>query len=195
MNRAVFLDRDGVINHRAQEGEWITRWEDLQFLPRVPDAISVLNRAGFRVMVISNQRCVARGLISSHDLDVIHHQMCSALARNGATIDAIYYCPHEKDVGCGCRKPAPGMLLRAQHEHGIDLSASWMVGDSESDIATGRNAGCKTVLLPLNRHSEASAADLVARSLLEATHKILQLEKSSEDPASAALSKIGNFYL
>jgi D-glycero-D-manno-heptose 1,7-bisphosphate phosphatase len=193
MNRAVFLDRDGVINHKAPEGEWITRWEDLRFLPRVADAISVLKRAGFRVVVISNQRCVARGLISSHDLELIHQRMCTALARDGAGIDAIYYCPHEKDVFCDCRKPAPGMLLRAQHEHGIDLSASWMVGDSESDIATGKNAGCRTVLLLLNRHSEASAADLVARSLLEATHKILQLENSSVDPASAALSKIGSF--
>src|SRR5262249_42908016 len=172
MNRAVFLDRDGVINHKAPEGEWITRWEDLRFLPRVADAISVLRRAGFRIVVISNQRCVAWGLIRYNDLELIHQQMRSSLARNGATIDAIYYCPHEKDVRCGCRKPAPGMLLRAQHEHEIDLSASWMVGDSESDIATGKNAGCRTVLLLLNNHSVASAADLVGRTLLTPTPKL-----------------------
>lgn len=180
MNNAVFLDRDGVINRKAPEGEWITRWEEIRFFPGVAAAISMLNRAGFCVMVISNQRCVARGLITAQNLDLLHQRMCNALARAGATIDAFYYCPHEKNVRCGCRKPAPGMLLRAQHEHRIDLSASWMIGDSESDVATGKNAGCRTVLLLPPNHCAPSGADLVVRSLLEASQQILRFPRAYE---------------
>lgn len=192
MNRAVFLDRDGVINRKAPEGGWVTRWEEMSFFPGVADAISTLNRAGFQVIVISNQRCVAKGLITSHGLELMHQQMCNTLARVGATIRAVYYCPHEKDAGCGCRKPAPGMLLRAKDEHGIDLRASWMIGDSELDVEAGRNAGCRTVrLLPANQ-ARHSRADLVAQLLPEATHKILQFERAIVGPAFAQTLKARN---
>jgi D-glycero-D-manno-heptose 1,7-bisphosphate phosphatase len=183
MSKAVFLDRDGVINRKAPEGDYVIRWEEMTFLPGVVDAISLLNKAGFRVIVVTNQRCVAKGLITAQALESLHQQMCNALARDGARIDAVYYCPHEKDAGCGCRKPAPGMLLKAKADYGIDLSPSWMIGDSELDVEAGMNAGCKTARLWLDDPIRNSRADVVADFLLEATHKILQLEKagSSED--------------
>ena len=107
----------------------------------------MLNRAGFRVIVVSNQRCVAKGLITAADLESMHQRMCEALGNAGAIIDAVYYCPHEKQPACRCRKPPPGMLLDAAREHDIDLPASWMIGDSEIDVEAGRNAGCKTARL------------------------------------------------
>src|SRR5215831_20903126 len=110
MKRAVFLDRDGVINRKVAEGAYVTRWEEFQFLPGVAQAISLLNRAGWSVIVISNQRCVAKGLLSIETLEAIHQRMREELLVGGAKLDGIYYCPHEKEESCDCRKPAPGML-------------------------------------------------------------------------------------
>jgi histidinol-phosphate phosphatase family protein len=178
MTRAVFLDRDGVINRRPPEGQYITRWEDMQFLPGVAEAISLLNSAGFRVIVVSNQRCVAKGLITPHDLDAMHQRMSDKLAAAGAIIEGIYYCPHEEQPPCSCRKPAPGMLLRAASEHHIDLTGSWMIGDSDKDVRAGRNAGCRTVRLLEHEDARSGDADLFAPSLLQATRQILLRESS-----------------
>lgn len=186
MNKATFLDRDGVINRKAPEGRYVTRWEAMHFLPGVASAIAMLNKAGFRVIVVSNQRCVAKGLVTAADVDAIHQRMCNELAAAGAVIDAVYYCPHEKSPPCICRKPAPGMLLSAAYEHQIDLGVSWMVGDSDIDVAAGKNAGCKTVLLEGNNKASDASADLVAQSLLEATWKILQSEGLSHFGGRAA---------
>jgi D-glycero-D-manno-heptose 1,7-bisphosphate phosphatase len=177
MNRAVFLDRDGVINRKPPEGQYVTRWEEMDLLPGVASAIARLNRAGFRVIVASNQRCVAKGLLTAADLDSMHRLMCDALAGDGATLDGVYYCPHEKEPPCGCRKPSPGMLLDAARAHQIDLTASWMIGDSEIDVQAGRNAGCKTARL-LNGDEAPHGNDVVARSLMEAIDQILELEEA-----------------
>jgi len=183
MNRAVFLDRDGVINRKAPDGQYVTRWEEMEFLPGIAKAIARLNEAGFKVIVISNQRCVAKGLVTDADVNAIHRRMCSELAGAGATVDAVYYCPHEKQPPCNCRKPAPGMLLSAAREHHIDLSESWMIGDSDIDVAAGRNAGCKTVRLVARDESIASMADFASESLLDAIHKILRSEIMAEHSA------------
>lgn len=176
MSRAAFLDRDGVVNRKAPEGGYVTRWEDMHFLPGVAQAIALLNRAGFRVIVVSNQRCVAKGLITAAELESIHQRMCDALAGAGATIDAVYYCPHEKQPPCSCRKPAPGMLLEAARKHQIDLATSWMIGDSEVDVEAGRKAGCRTARLLRRDEVASGSADVVAPSLLEAICQILQPE-------------------
>jgi D-glycero-D-manno-heptose 1,7-bisphosphate phosphatase len=177
-NRAAFLDRDGVINRKPTGDRYVTRWEDMHFFSAVPMSIALLNRAGFRVIIVSNQRCVAKGLVTSEALDCMHRRMCEWLAAEGARIDGIYYCPHEKQPQCSCRKPAPGMLLTAAREHQINLAASWMIGDSEIDVEAGRNAGCKTVqLLPGRNDTAKGRADVVAESLLEATYLILQRSK------------------
>jgi D-glycero-D-manno-heptose 1,7-bisphosphate phosphatase len=186
MTRAVFLDRDGVINQKPQEGLYVTRWEDFHILPGVIESIALLNRADFRVIVVTNQRCIAKGLMTVADLEEMHRRMLDSLARAGATIDGVYYCPHEMEPFCDCRKPSPGMLLDAASSHGIDLQASWMIGDSDIDIEAGRNAGCKTVRLVATneiadkagrRGDTANGADIVAPSLLGAIRQILSEEE------------------
>jgi D-glycero-D-manno-heptose 1,7-bisphosphate phosphatase len=176
MKRAVFLDRDGVINRKLPEGQYVTRWEELEFLPGVPEAIALLTQAGFCVLTVTNQRCVAKGLLTEDDLESIHERMCLKLAAAGAVITEVYYCPHEKQPPCGCRKPATGMLLRAAREHEIDLQMSWMIGDSDIDVAAGRAAGCRTVWVSRGDEIALGGADLFAVSLIDAAHKVLALE-------------------
>ena len=190
MIKGVFLDRDGVINRKPPEGDYITRWESFQILPGVTEGIAQLNHAGFRVIVVTNQRCIAKGLITAAELGSMHERLLDLLAQGGAKIDAIYYCPHEIEPVCQCRKPAPGMLLEAAQEHGIDLRASWMIGDSESDIEAGKIAGCKTARLCAGndgaRKSTPERAafvspDIFAPSLLSAIGQILQGENAAPD--------------
>jgi D-glycero-D-manno-heptose 1,7-bisphosphate phosphatase len=172
MAKATFLDRDGVINRKAGPSGYITRWEEMQILPGVVQAVSLLNGAGYQVIIVTNQRCVAKGLISVSDLDKLHHKLLRRLQSSGAKIDALYFCPHDNEPPCSCRKPAPGMLLQAAKEHGLVLSQSWMIGDSDSDIEAGKRAGCKTARVSPATDS-SSRPDLQAPSLLELVQKIL----------------------
>lgn len=173
MKKAAFLDRDGVINKKRPEGEYVTRWEEFEFLSGVGEAIAQLTNAGFGVIVVSNQRCVAKGLMTLPGLQSIHRQMCRELETQGATITAGYYCPHDLQPACDCRKPAPGLLLQAAREHDIDLRGSWMIGDSEIDIQAGKMAGCQTVRI-LSTEADKTSADIVAKSLLHGVRQILQ---------------------
>lgn len=182
MNRAVFLDRDGVINQKApSEDAYITRWEEIHILPGVADGIALLNRANLRVIVVSNQRCVAKGLITSTQIESMHQRMCSDLAILGAKIDAVYYCPHEEQPPCGCRKPQPGMLFAAAHEHELDLPSSWMIGDSQKDVEAGRKAGCRTARIAESSINVEGNADVLVGSLLEAVQQILSLNETLTD--------------
>jgi D-glycero-D-manno-heptose 1,7-bisphosphate phosphatase len=173
MNRAAFLDRDGVINRKAPEGGYITRWEEVEILPGTSEAIAQLNRAAFRVIVVTNQRAVAKGLMTIAGLELIHRRMCEELALAGARIDAVFYCPHELKPPCRCRKPEPGMLLDAARRHDIDLPSSWMIGDSAKDVEAGRRAGCRTVRLTTSEARTDDGADIVAPTLLASVPKIL----------------------
>jgi D-glycero-D-manno-heptose 1,7-bisphosphate phosphatase len=195
LTRAVFLDRDGVINRKRPEGLYVTRWDDFHILPGVVEGIGLLNRAGFSVIVVTNQRCIAKGLMTEADLKSMHERMTEVLARAGATIHGVFYCPHDTDPPCDCRKPAPGMLLNAARSQGIELTASWMIGDSDSDVAAGKNAGCKTARLlsadvTLNQTARRSPtmgdADIVTPSLLDAVREILQRENGTIDSQSTA---------
>ena len=174
MRRAAFLDRDGVINRKAPGHGYITSWQQMEILPGVPEAIAKLNRAGFQVIVVSNQRCVAKGLITSAELESLHEQMKEHLARSNARIDAIYYCPHELSPVCQCRKPQPGMLLDAARDHDIDLARSWMIGDSPIDVEAGQRAGCKTALLSEDGRPQAVKPDLIGTSLREVVAQIVK---------------------
>jgi D-glycero-D-manno-heptose 1,7-bisphosphate phosphatase len=185
VTRAVFLDRDGVINRKPPEGLYVTRWEDFHILPGAIEGVALLNRAGFCVIVVTNQRGIAKGLMSVADLEEMHQRMSEVFVRAGATIDGIYFCPHEMEPPCDCRKPAPGMLLEAAHSRGLELRASWMIGDSDIDVEAGKNAGCKTARLGTTndvynereRHAASSIhADICAPSLLDAIHQILHRE-------------------
>jgi D-glycero-D-manno-heptose 1,7-bisphosphate phosphatase len=177
MKKAAFLDRDGVINQRPPEGGYVTRWEEMQLLPGVPEAIVKLTRAGYSVFVVSNQRCVAKGLVAASDLESMHERLCQQLAAKGALITEVYYCPHEKYPPCDCRKPSPGMLLVAARRHKLDLTASWMIGDSEVDVQAGRNAGCKTARIVEHQTGSNERADVLAGSLGEAVEQLLAREQ------------------
>ncbi|HTA24103.1 MAG TPA: HAD family hydrolase [Terriglobales bacterium] len=195
MNKAAFLDRDGVINQKAPtEEEYITRWEEMQILPGVVEAITLLNRAGFHVVVVSNQRCVAKGLLTVCELDSLHQRLRNELGALGAKIDEIYYCPHEEQPPCSCRKPEPGMLFTAASEHQIDLNSSWMIGDSEKDVKAGRRAGCRTARILRPRVTADGNADVIAPSLLDAVHQILEHEATVPDrqEGGAVKANLGN---
>ncbi len=173
MKKAAFLDRDGVLNRKAPEGQYVTRWEEMEFLPGATEAVRALNQAGYFVVVVSNQRCVAKGLITPADLESMHARMRDKFAAAGARIDAIYYCPHDFEPPCSCRKPHPGMLLEAARAHELDLAESWMIGDSSHDVEAGRSAGCRTAR-SIQESELSIGADVVTSSLLDAVHKILE---------------------
>jgi D-glycero-D-manno-heptose 1,7-bisphosphate phosphatase len=145
--RTVFLDRDGVLNRKMPEGRYVTSWSEFQPLPGVPQAISRLNRAGVRVVVVSNQRGIALGLYTADDVRQIHSALQSWLQSQSAHIDAFYFCPHDTQQ-CNCRKPLPGLFDQARAKiPEINAVSSVMIGDSLSDIEFGHRLGMTTVFL------------------------------------------------
>ncbi len=142
---AVFLDRDGVINR--DRPDYVKSWEDFEFLPGVLDAFRVLASGPHQVVVVSNQSCIGRGLVSRETVDEIHARMTEAIRRSGGRIDTVYYCPHRPDEDCPCRKPRPGLILSAARELDIDLTASWLIGDDLRDLEAAKAAGVRPVLV------------------------------------------------
>jgi len=156
--RTVFLDRDGVINRKMPEGQYVTGWEHFDLLPGVAEAIAALNRKGLRVLVVTNQRGIALGLYSEADVKHIHEQLELTLAESGAHVDGFYFCPHDKRL-CGCRKPGPGMFHQARADFPeITPETSAIVGDSLSDIEFGRNLGMRTVFIEGDREHQKPGA-------------------------------------
>jgi histidinol-phosphate phosphatase family protein len=140
--QVVFLDRDGVIN--VNRDDYVKSWSEFEFLSGAKDAIKMLNETNYWVIIVTNQSPIGRGIFDHNTLEEIHTKMLQELSDAGAHIDAIYYCPHSPDDECGCRKPKPGLLIRAAEELNIDLINSWLIGDSDGDIEAGKAAGCKT---------------------------------------------------
>lgn len=179
--RTVFLDRDGVINEKAPEGNYVRRVEDLKLLPGAAAAIARLNHAGLRVVVVTNQRGVALGLYSKEDVLQIHAALERMLAHEGARLDGFYFCPHEEGA-CDCRKPQPGLFEQARTDFPeIDPASSVMIGDSPSDVEFGRGLGMRTVLINGSSERERSGAELArklanmqAHSLAEAVEFLLK---------------------
>ena len=176
--RAVFLDRDGTLNKYVG---FLRDIDDFELLPGVAQAVRAVNDSGFLAIVVTNQPVIARGEVTEEQLKEIHNKLETLLGLEGAYLDAIYYCPHHPHKGfegeipelkfdCGCRKPKTGMLERAADDFNIDLSASWMVGDSENDIKCGLNAGCKTALIG----SGSFGQTVTAVSLREFTEEYLR---------------------
>lgn len=160
MDRAVFLDRDGVINQKQPEGKYVTAWSEFEFLPNAAEAIKALNDLGYLVIVVTNQRGVALGAMSEAALEEIHRRMIKRLAARGARIDAVYYCPHDKGE-CDCRKPATGLFMKARRDFpGIDFTRSYVIGDSGPDIEAGRRLGCKTILIGPDSKKKENAYEL-----------------------------------
>lgn len=146
MEKVIFLDRDGVINEKAAPHQYISRWEEFRFLPGVPEAIYSLNEAGYKLVIVSNQRGIARGMMTMEQLNELHENMCAALEKQGAHIDAIYVCPHNEGE-CTCRKPDIGLFLQAEQQFCVDKAQSFMIGDSASDIEAGERYGVRTILV------------------------------------------------
>lgn len=156
--KAIFLDRDGTINKYVG---FLRQHDEFELIPNVASTIKELNDMGYLVIVVTNQPVIARGETSLEELEIIHNKMETLLGQEGAYVDAIYYCPHhphkgydgeipELKIECECRKPKPGMLIKAAADFNIDLANSWMIGDSENDILAGKNAGCMTGLVSPN---------------------------------------------
>ena len=143
----VFLDRDGVINRKQPEDDYVKRWEEFEFLPGAIEALRLLARAGCRTVVVTYQRGIALGRMTAEAVDDIHARMRHALAEAGARIEAVYYCPHDNG-SCDCRKPGTGLFLRATRElPGVDFSRAIVIGDSVKDMQAGARLGCRTVLI------------------------------------------------
>lgn len=144
----MFLDRDGTIN---VEKNYLYRIEDWEWIDGAPEAIRQFNQSGFKVVVVSNQAGIARGMYGRADVDNLHAFVSAGLRKIGATIDAFYYCPHHPECGeartCSCRKPSPGMFLRAAEELNIDLSRSWMIGDRLVDVQAAKAANVASILV------------------------------------------------
>lgn len=188
---AVFLDRDGTLIEEV-DGGFLRRVEDLTLYPWTPSAVRQLNEAGFVVVVATNQSGVARGYFDEVFLESVHRTLNERLASEGARIDAFYYCPHHPEavrteyrVHCACRKPLPGMIQTAAADMGLDLSRSWMVGDTWRDVRCGDRAGMRTVLVTTGQGADAAAAgsgdvepDAILTNLMEAVAWILRKSSS-----------------
>ncbi|MBI2437545.1 MAG: HAD family hydrolase [Lentisphaerae bacterium] len=143
--RCVFFDRDGIVNASPGVDRYVTRWEDFHLLPEFVEALRVACARGYQAVIVTNQRGVARGLVSAEVVESMHRNLRELLCKNYALdLLDVAYCPHNEGE-CDCRKPAPGLLKAMARKHGLDLKASWMVGDAESDIEAGKSAGCRTI--------------------------------------------------
>lgn len=171
-NRGVFLDRDGTM---APDVHYCCRPEDFNLFPDVAKAIKLLNQRGFKVIVITNQSGIARGYFSEETLVKIHEKMKRELAKEGAYVDAIYYCPHHPDDNCDCRKPKPKLVFQAARDFEIDLTQSFVVGDMQLDVEFGKAANCKTILIGEGMAlDEKTNPDAIASDLSEAVQLILR---------------------
>ncbi len=141
----VFLDRDGVINRDSPN--YIKSWEEFEFLPGSLEALVKLTKAGYQLIVITNQSIIGREMVPLPVLKKMFQRMCLAVEAAGGKIFDIYYCPHHPDEGCDCRKPEPGMIFQAKAKHGIDLPRTVMIGDNIKDVVCGQNAGCGATIL------------------------------------------------
>ena len=188
--RAIFLDRDGVLNRHSG---FIRTPAALELLADVPAAVRQINASAYLAIVVTNQPVIARGDATEAQLRKIHNKLETLLGQDGAYLDRIYYCPHHPDRGfpgevpelkidCSCRKPKAGMLLQAAEDFHLDLARCWMVGDDERDIAAGKRAGCKTALIESGQADKKQdfGQDVTVSSLLEFTKTILRAETSSK---------------
>jgi D-glycero-D-manno-heptose 1,7-bisphosphate phosphatase len=161
---AIILDRDGVLNEKAPRAQYVRTWAEFKWLPGVKESLRRLNEAGFRVIIVSNQAGVARGAMTENDLHDIHHHMVKEIEASGGRVEAIYYCPHDWDAGCACRKPKPGMLFQAQHDFNLDLSRTVFIGDDERDGQAADAAGCLSALVSDKRTLAEIVGEVIANS-------------------------------
>ena len=144
--KVIYLDRDGVINKKAREHDYIKCWEEFEFLPGALEALKILHESNYKIVLITNQRGIARKIMTVKSLEDIHNKMCQKIAESQGRVDGIYYCPH--DYGeCNCRKPDIGLFLESEKKYMPDKKKSWMIGDSSSDIKAGKAFGVNTLYI------------------------------------------------
>lgn len=160
LSRAVFLDRDGVLTR--ERPDYVKIPKELEILPGIEAPLREIKKRGFQIVIITNQSVIGRGLTTHYEISRIHEKLRVELALLGCRIDAIYYCPHRPDEGCNCRKPEPGLILKASRELGIDTSRSWMIGDKEIDLEAARRAGCRGIRVPTNGNGLKEAVRSIA---------------------------------
>jgi D-glycero-D-manno-heptose 1,7-bisphosphate phosphatase len=188
--RAVFLDRDGTLVHPRH---YPSRPEELVLYDGIGAELRALQAAGFRLVVITNQSGLARGLFTEEDLRLMHEHLGRELARSGVRIDSIYHCPHHPDgsvpdlaIRCDCRKPQPGLLLRAAADLDLDLARSWFIGDILDDCEAGNRAGCRTILVDLGTEAPPVSALRQPAFVARDTPHALRLIRAVEGLGPAA---------
>jgi D-glycero-D-manno-heptose 1,7-bisphosphate phosphatase len=155
MQGAIFLDRDGVLIENRPD--YVKAWEEVEIFPHTFEAMRKLAQTGRKIVMVTNQSAVGRGIITAAFVDEIHRRLIAEIEAHGGRIDAVYFCPHHPQEICACRKPSPGMLRQAAEEWDLDLSISFMVGDAVSDIETARAVGTQGILVRTGRGEEQVA--------------------------------------
>ena len=159
--KAIFLDRDGVIN--KNKDDYVKNISELEIFPFISEPIRKFQSAEFKIIVITNQSAINRGLMTEKNLNEIHEKIQSFLIQNDTKIDYFYYCPHTPNENCSCRKPKSGLLLKAIDDFSIDVNNSWFIGDRDSDIQAGKSVGCNTLKIQNDVNLE-KAAHLILES-------------------------------
>ena len=178
--KAIFLDRDGVINRDTGSGDYIKSWKEFEFLPGAIEAVKELNKNVYEIFIISNQAGVSKGLFSKENLDDITENMLKELGSKGASIRSVNYCIHRPEAGCSCRKPKTGMIETATKGIDIDFKSTYFIGDSKLDIGAGKNAGTRTILLLTGKTNPDEIKDwqvkpdFIKKDLKEAVEWVLE---------------------
>jgi histidinol-phosphate phosphatase family protein len=199
LNRAIFLDRDGVINEDRED--YIKSWEEFRFIKGVRPALKKIHQAGVPVVVITNQSVIGRGLVTEDELSFIHDRMGQAVQKSGGRITKVYFCPHHPEDHCRCRKPRIGLLKKAARDLKLDLKKCVFVGDNLKDIQAGNRAGCRTLLVQTGQGKESLVKiisgktrinpDWVCATLSAATPLILDYFRSMNDNANTLVDVSG----
>jgi len=177
-NKAVFLDRDGVINKYPGDTRYVTSWKEFRFLPRAKSAIAKLHKNNFKLFIISNQAGVGKGVFSKRDLDLVTKNMLKGIRSAEGEIEAVYYCTHRQEENCACRKPKSGLIDMVKEKYPVDIKSSFFIGDTIRDVITAKSAGCKSILLLSgkeklpNRKNWEVKPDFVFKGLWEAARFI-----------------------
>ena len=178
--KAIFLDRDGVINKYPGDKLYVTSLKKFRFLPNAKRAISKLYKNGFKLFVVSNQAGVGRRIYSQKTLDAITEKMLVEVEKVGGRIERVYYCTHPKEENCSCRKPKTGLIEKAREKYPINIRRSFFIGDTVRDVKTAKSAGCKSIMVLSgkeklkNRKNWEIEPDFIFKGLLEAANFIIR---------------------
>lgn len=178
--KAIFLDRDGVINRYPGDTKYVTNWKEFKFLPKAKKAIAKLSKNKYKIFVVSNQAGVNKGIFNQKALDFTTNKMLEAIRKSQGKIDAIYYCTHRQDENCSCRKPKAGLIHLAKKQYQVSLKNSFFIGDTIRDVKTAKAAGCKSILVLSgkeklsNRKNWETQPDFIFSNLYKATEFILK---------------------